>query len=126
MLVSILGTLPALYVAWLAVPGVICSPESAKSWPMAAGRRTEIRQIRGVHQVIGGGPMPTYIRTPHDDLLRAPSWTRQCLRAGWWLFAAGPQTGMTRATYEAVANAPACLLIPKCGRGPRSTADPRR
>ena len=25
----------------------------------------------GVHQVIGGGPMPAYIRRPHDDRLRA-------------------------------------------------------
>ena len=31
------GHFPALYVAWLAVPGVICSPESAKK--LAYGRR---------------------------------------------------------------------------------------
>jgi hypothetical protein len=24
-----------------------------------------------VHQPIGGGPLPTYVRRPHDELLRA-------------------------------------------------------
>ena len=36
VLVSIVGTLPTLYVAWLAVPGVISSPEPAKK--LAYGR----------------------------------------------------------------------------------------
>jgi hypothetical protein len=56
----------------------------------------------GVHQVIGGGPMPTYIRRPHDELLRAvldpavPASRLVVVRGG-------SSTGKTRAAYEAVA-----------------------
>ena len=39
VLVSVVGTVPALYLAWLAVPGAI----SQKSRPMAAGRRNGLR-----------------------------------------------------------------------------------
>jgi hypothetical protein len=45
VLVSILLGAPALYVAWLAVPGVIGPPEPAKTWRMAAGRGNGIRWI---------------------------------------------------------------------------------
>jgi hypothetical protein len=31
----------------------------------------------GVHPVIGGGPMPVYIRRPHDESYCWPSWIRQ-------------------------------------------------
>jgi hypothetical protein len=57
----------------------------------------------GVHQVIGGGPIPTYIRRPHDDLLRAvldpavPDSRLIVVRGG-------SSTGKTRAAYEAVAD----------------------
>jgi hypothetical protein len=56
----------------------------------------------GVHQVIGGGPVPAYIRRPHDDLLRAVldpvvSASRLVVVRG------GSSTGKTRAAYEAVA-----------------------
>jgi hypothetical protein len=58
VLVSILGTVPALCVAWLAVPGVISPPEPAKKLahgrPAAQWNPVDL----GVHQVIGGGPMP--------------------------------------------------------------------
>jgi hypothetical protein len=64
VLVSILGTLPALYVAWLTVPGVTSPPEPAKKLahgrPAAQWNPVDL----GVHQVIGGGPMPTYIHRP--------------------------------------------------------------
>ena len=57
----------------------------------------------GVHQVIGGGPMPAYVRRPHDELLRAvldpavPASRLVVVRGG-------SSTGKTRAAYEAVAD----------------------
>ena len=57
----------------------------------------------GVHQVIGGGPMPAYIRRPHDEPLRAvldpavPTSRLVVVRGG-------SSTGKTRAAYEAVAD----------------------
>ena len=104
VLVSIVGTLPALYVAWLAVPGVISPPEPiaaekpARGRPVAQWKPVEL----GVHQVIGGGPMPAYVRRPHDELLRAVldpavSASRLVVVRG------GSSTGKTRAAYEAVA-----------------------
>ena len=56
-----------------------------------------------MHQVIGGGPMPAYIRRPHDELLRAvldpavPASRLVVVRGG-------SSTGKTRAAYEAVAD----------------------
>ena len=55
-----------------------------------------------MHQVIGGGPMPAYVRRPHDELLRAvldpavPASRLVVVRGG-------SSTGKTRAAYEAVA-----------------------
>ena len=44
VVVAIVGTVPALYLAWLAVPGVISPPEpAAKGRPMAAWRGGGIR-----------------------------------------------------------------------------------
>ena len=100
VLVSIVGTVPALYLAWLAVPGVI---SARKGRPMAAGRRSGTPVELGVHQVIGGGPMPAYVRRPHDELLRAvldpavPASRLVVVRGG-------SSTGKTRAAYEAVAD----------------------
>ena len=54
-----------------------------------------------MHQVIGGGPMPAYVRRPHDELLRAvldpavPASRLVVVRGG-------SSTGKTRAAYEAV------------------------
>ena len=103
VLVGILATAPALYVAWLAVPGVISPPEPAKKLahgrPVAQWNPVDL----GVHQVIGGGPMPIYIRRPHDELLRAvmdpavPTSRLVVVRGG-------SSTGKTRAAYEAVAD----------------------
>ena len=98
VLVAVVGTLPALYVAWLAVPGVI----SAAKRPIhgrVAGRWDPVEL--GVHQVIGGGPMPPYIRRPHDELLRAvldPAVAANRLV----VVRGGSSTGKTRAAYEAV------------------------
>ena len=56
----------------------------------------------GVHQVIGGGPMPPYIRRPHDELLQTvtdPSVAASRLV----VLRGGSSTGKTRAAYEAIA-----------------------
>ena len=55
----------------------------------------------GVHRVISGGPMPAYVRRPHDELLRAvldpaEQVSRLVVVRG------GSSTGKTRAAYEAV------------------------
>ncbi len=105
VLVAILGGLPALYLAWAALPGAISPPG-----PGAAGKPAYVRHVEqwepvelGVHQVIGGGPMPSYIRRPHDELLRAVldpavSASRLVVVRG------GSSTGKTRAAYQAVAD----------------------
>lgn len=59
----------------------------------------------GVHRAIGGGPLPGYVRRPHDELLRklldpAVFQSRVVLLRG------SSSTGKTRAAYEGVA---ACL-----------------
>src|SRR2546430_1578639 len=73
VLVAVLGTLPALYRAWLAVPGVVSPPESGSSGAFARGRTAEKWDpvALGVHRVVGGGPMPAYVGRRHDELLRA-------------------------------------------------------
>ncbi len=100
VLVSILLGGPALYVAWLAVPGVIGATKRPV-YGRLAGRWDPVDL--GVHQVIGGGPMPTYVRRPHDDLLRAvldPAVAASRLV----VVRGGSSTGKTRAAYEAVAD----------------------
>jgi hypothetical protein len=96
--VVILGGVPALaalYLAWAALPGALKKP----GYGRRAGRWAPVEL--GVHQVIGGGPMPAYIRRPHDELLRAvldpavPASRLVVVRDG-------SSTGKTRAAYEAV------------------------
>ena len=104
VLVAIVGTLPALYLAWLAVPGVVSRSEPAAAKPpvfgCAVGRWDPVQL--GVHQVIGRGPMPAYVRRPHDELLEAvldpavPGSRLVVVRGG-------SSTGKTRAAYQAVA-----------------------
>ena len=99
VLVSVVGTVPALYLAWLAVPGAISQKKLAYGRRAAQWTPVEL----GVHRVIGAGPMPTYVRRPHDDLLRAvldpavPASRLVVVRGG-------SSTGKTRAAYEAVAD----------------------
>ena len=98
VLVSVVGTVPALYLAWLAVPGAISQKKSAYGRRVAQWTPVEL----GVHRVIDAGPMPTYVRRPHDELLRAvldpavPASRLVVVRGG-------SSTGKTRAAYEAVA-----------------------
>ena len=57
VVVAILGTVPALYLAWLAVPGAISPPEPGAADKPAYGRpagQWDPVEL-GVHQVIGGG-----------------------------------------------------------------------
>src|SRR5262249_40534597 len=65
--VTILGTLPALYLAWAALPGAIAAPTSQRKRRVDEWEPVEL----GVHPVIGGGSMPAYIRRSHDELLAA-------------------------------------------------------
>ncbi len=107
VVVAILGTVPtlaALYLAWAALPGAISPPETGAMKKPAYGRlagRWDPVEL-GVHQVIGGGPMPAYVRRPHDELLRAvldPAVEASRLV----VVRGGSSTGKTRAAYEAVA-----------------------
>jgi hypothetical protein len=105
IVVAILGSLPALYLAWAAVPGAIGPPERGTSETSAYGRPVKRWPPAdlGVHQVIGGGPMPTYIPRPHDEVLRAvldPTVAASRLV----VVRSGSSTGKTRAAYEAVAD----------------------
>jgi hypothetical protein len=94
-ILGILATVPGAYLAWAALPGAIKKLEHGQ--PVRRWDPVEL----GVHQVIGGGPMPTYIRRPHDELMRAvldpavPASRLIVVRGG-------SSTGKTRAAYEAV------------------------
>src|SRR5208282_1963738 len=68
VVVTILGGVPIFYVAWLAVPGVISAAKRRAYGRLP--RQWDLVEL-GVHQVIGGGPMPAYVRRAHDELLRA-------------------------------------------------------
>jgi uncharacterized protein YidB (DUF937 family) len=105
IVIAILGTLPALYLAWLALPGAIRPPELASAAERAYGRpagRWNPAEL-GVHPVIGGGPMPVYVRRPHDELLRAVL-DPEVAASRLVVVRGGSSTGKTRAAYEAVAD----------------------
>src|SRR5579859_4798117 len=57
---AILATVPAVYLAWKSLPTLAKKPP-----PGRPGQQWDPVEL-GVHQVIGGGPMPSYIRRPHD------------------------------------------------------------
>ena len=94
---AILATVPLVYLTWKALPTTAKKPSHGRP-----ARRWDPVEL-GVHQVIGGGPMPAYIRRPHDELLRAvldpavPASRLVVVRGG-------SSTGKTRAAYEAVAD----------------------
>jgi hypothetical protein len=69
VVVAIIGTLPALYLAFLAVPGVVSPPGRAAVFGRPVGWWNPVDL--GVHKVIGGGPLPPYVLRPHDELLTA-------------------------------------------------------
>jgi hypothetical protein len=94
--VAILGAFPTTYLAWKALPRTASKPPYGL--PVREWQPVDL----GVHQVVGGGPMPAYVRRPHDELLRAvldpavPASRLVVIRGG-------SSTGKTRAAYEAVA-----------------------
>jgi hypothetical protein len=101
--VAVLVGLPGLYTAFLAVPGVISPPGPGGDRQAARGRLVaEWDPLElGVHQVIGGGPLPAYVARPHDELLRsvldpAVAASRLVVLRG------GSSSGKTRAAWEAV------------------------
>ena len=94
-IVGVLATVPGAYLAWAALPPAARVPvrgRTAKLWKPAE---------LGVHEVVGGGPVPPYVRRPHDELLRAvldpvvPASRLVVVRGG-------SSTGKTRAAYEVV------------------------
>src|SRR5215469_11403037 len=104
-LVAVLGTLPALYLAWAALPGAISSSEGGDLEKPTFGRvvgRWDPVEL-GVHQVIGGGLLPTYVPRPHDDLLRAVL-DSAVASSRLVVVRGGSSTGKTRAAYQAVAH----------------------
>src|ERR1035441_469665 len=78
-----------------------CGPGWTRRCRPAGGRWDPVEL--GVHQVIGGGPMPAYVGRPHDELLRAvldpavPASRLVVVRGG-------SSTGKSRAAYQAVAD----------------------
>ena len=93
---AILAAVPALYLAWKTLPTLAKKPPPGRPAP-----QWDLVEL-GVHQVIGGGPMPPYIRRPHDELLLAlldPAVRTSRLV----VVRGGSSTGKTRAAYEAVA-----------------------
>ena len=81
------------------------TPQTSSEAKPAYGRRLVERWDPvelGVHRVIGGRPMPAYIRRPHDEVLRVvldPAVTASRLV----VVRGGSSTGKTRAAWEAVA-----------------------
>jgi CRP-like cAMP-binding protein len=95
VVVSALGAVPGLYLAWKAVPGAANRPmhdRRARAWDPVE---------LGVHQVIEGGSMPPYVCRAHDRLLAAvldPAVAASRLV----VVRGGSSTGKTRAAFEAV------------------------
>jgi hypothetical protein len=94
-IVGIVATVPNAYLAWAALPGAATVPvrgRLARCWDPVE---------LGVHQVIGGGPMPPYVRRPHDELLAAV--LDPAVRSSRLVvLRGGSSTGKTRAAYQAV------------------------
>jgi hypothetical protein len=92
--VAILATVPALYLAWKALP---------TRKPSRGGRpaRQWDPVDLGVHRVTGGGPLPPYIHRRHDELLAAV--LDPAVRASRLVvLRGGSSTGKSRAAYHAV------------------------
>jgi hypothetical protein len=94
-IVGILATVPSAYLAWATLPAIRMP---ARGCPAGQWDPVEL----GVHRVVGGGPIPKYVRRPHDELLQAvldpavPNSRLVVVRGG-------SSTGKTRAAYEATA-----------------------
>ena len=96
VVITIVIAVPALYVGLLAVPGVTAR-KRVFGHPVGKWAPVEL----GVHKVIDGGPMPAYVRRPHDEVLRTvldPAVTASRLV----VVRGGSSTGKTRACWEAL------------------------
>jgi len=83
-----------LYVAWLTVP---TTKKTASSRRIAKWDPVEL----GVHQVVGGGPLPRYIVRRNDELLAAV--LEPAVQASRLVvLRGGSSSGKSRAAYEAV------------------------
>ena len=127
VLVSIIGTLPALYLAWLAVPGAARRPGSDAGELPTHGRqvrRWDPRQL-GVHGAISvpGVPdevLPEYVPRDVDAAefgVRAKV-AAAAQRGGFVLLVGGSSVGKTRCAVEAVkALLPDWWLVHPAGPG---------
>ena len=125
VLVSIVGTLPALYLAWLAVPGAISPPGSdAREMPLQGRQvgRWDPRWL-GVHAAISvpGMPdevLPEYVARDVDAAefgVRAKV-AAAAKRGGFVLLVGGSSVGKTRTAVEVVtALLPNWWLMPSAG-----------
>ena len=95
VVVATLGAIPGLYLAWRALPGGVDRPPRDRP----VGQWNPIKL--GVHQVIGGGPMPPYVRREHDEILSAVLQPR-ITSSRLVVIRGGSSTGKTRAAFEAV------------------------
>ena len=111
VVLGILCTLPALYLAWLAVPGVVSTPETAAAEMPARGRPAAEWDLRrlGVHAAISVPGVadevpPEYVPRDVDGGefgVRAQV-AAAARRGGFVLLVGGSSVGKTRCAAEAV------------------------
>jgi hypothetical protein len=102
-----IAALPGLYLAFLAIPGVVKPSERAIGTKSVPGRPVGSWSPvdLGVHKVIGGGAIPPYVLRKHDKTLTAvldphvPASRLVVVRGG-------SSTGKTRAAWEALVRGP--------------------
>jgi hypothetical protein len=93
--VGILAAVPGSYLVWKAIPAPVTIPRRGR--PPRKWDPVEL----GVHQVLGGGPMPAYVPRQHDELLAAV--LDPAVQASRLVVIRGDSsTGKTRAAYQAV------------------------
>jgi hypothetical protein len=103
VVIAVIGGIPGLYLAWAALPNSPDEQEDLNEHKALHGKLSRLWDPvdLGVHRVIGGGPLPPYIRRSHDFLLQAvlgPEVAANRLIA----VRGGSSTGKSRAAYEAV------------------------
>ena len=127
MVLGILCTFPALYLAWLAVPGVVSPPEADAAGIPARGRPAAEWDLRrlGVHAAIGVPGVaedvpPEYVPRDVDSGeygVRAQV-AAAARRGGFVLLVGGSSVGKTRSAAEAVtASLPDWWLVRPGGPG---------
>jgi len=120
VVVAILGTLPALYLAWLAVPGVISPPEPATAGKPALPGSAEGPMGRPLEEVTDPFALevhrplqpegvqhdlpvlPAYVPRAHDAALAGLVTAAAAGTSGIAVLVGGSSTGKTRACWEAL------------------------